>query len=308
MLDILKQIHVYSVKIICSAITPITFPNFPGIALRGGFGVALKQSVCIMKQIHYCAQCSLASICVYSQIFENPNTLSNNKMKKLDYIPHPFSLAPLFHYPVTFKPGQTFEFKITLFGNSYKYFPNVMYAFIKLGDIGIGSKRGKFKIARIESYETGKIIYNGENIHLHDITPYQFDTIECTTNEINVAFITPCKLKSNGKYQRHVDIETIMRNIRRKIEIISSFFEDNPVKIDMSNIDLSSIQCIRSNVEWEVVTRYSRRRNERMPLGGYKGTATFLGNVASIYPLLKVGELINVGSNSSFGFGAIRVM
>ncbi len=307
MLDELNKIHIYSVKIICSVVTSISFPNFPGIALRGGFGIALKNSVCIMKQHLYCAPCPLANVCAYALIFENPNTKSSYKMPKSEYIPHPFSLAPLFEYPVTFEPGKTFEFKLSLFGNAVKYFPNVLYAFIELGKMGIGVKRGKFTISRIHNYTTNEVLYDGKSINLNDLKPYLCDNYEYKNNELTITFLTPCKIKSKGKYQRHVDIENLIKNIKRKIEIFSYFFEDNPVSIDIGNIDFGSIQCTESNITWEIIERYSKRKNQRMPLGGYKGNAIVSGNVASIYHLLKIGELINIGSNTSFGFGAIRI-
>lgn len=307
MWDILRNLHIYSIKVNCEVITSITFPNFPGIALRGGFGVALKNSVCIMKQHKYCTECPLVTMCVYAIIFETPNIKPSEKMSQSKYIPHPFSLAPLFDYPVQFEKGDTFTFKFSLFGDAFKYFPNILHAFMELGDKGIGIKRGRFTIKSIQDYSSNAIIYNGETIQLSDLKAFSFYNNDYNTKTLEISFLTPCKIKSNGKFQKHVDIGTIIKNIKRKIEIISYFFENNPVIVDISNIDFNSILCVSQDIRLEDIERYSKRRNQKMPLTGYKGKAVFSGNVQSVYPLLKIGEIINIGSNTSFGFGAIQV-
>ncbi|MEJ5362119.1 MAG: CRISPR system precrRNA processing endoribonuclease RAMP protein Cas6 [Spirochaetota bacterium] len=308
MMDILRNLHIYTIKVNCEVISPITFPNFPGIALRGGFGLALKNSVCIMKQHKYCKECPLATMCVYAIIFETPNVKPSEKMSQSEYIPHPFSLAPLFDYPAHFKEGDTFSFKFSLFGDAFKYFPNVLHAFIQLGDNGIGIKRGRFTIKSIQDYASNATIYDGETIQLSDLKAIQFYNTEYTHDTLEISFLTPCKIKSNGKYQKYVDLETIIKNIKRKIEIITYFFENNPIIIDISNINFNSIHCVSQDIKMEYVKRYSKRRNQKMSLGGYKGKAVFSGNVQSVYSFLKIGEFINIGSNTSFGFGAIQVV
>ncbi len=308
MINILEKIQIYCVAITCKVVTTTAFPNFPGIALRGGFGISLKNSVCVMKQLKNCSQCPLLKLCVYATVFETPAIQPIERMKKSTHFPHPFSIAPLFDYPAEFKTDDTFTFKLSLFGNSILYFPNILHALMILGQNGIGVKKGKFEIQRISDYATGEIIYDGDSLQLSDIKPYFIEAIDTNKNTLEITFLTPCRMKSNGKYLKHVDLKSIILNIKRKIENISYFFGSNPVTLDISSIDFNAIECRENSVQWEYTERYSKRKEQKMKMAGYKGRAVITGNIKQVYPLLKIGEAINIGSTTSFGFGAIKVM
>jgi CRISPR/Cas system endoribonuclease Cas6 (RAMP superfamily) len=44
-----------------------------------------------------------------------------------------------------------------------------------------------------------------------------------------------------------------------------------------------------------------------MSLEGFTGTAVFQGDMTPFHDLLQSAEYINIGKNSSFGFGAVNV-
>jgi len=306
MYDILQNVTIYSAVIVCNVISPIVFYNFPGISLRGGFGYSLKKSVCIMKNLNDCTSCAIVSDCPYAYIFETPNVFPSEKMKSSTHYPHPFSLTPLNPYPAQFNNGDKFKIKLSMFGKAVKYFPNILYALIELGNMGLRKKLGKYEISQIYDYTSGAIVYDGNSMSLNKLMPYTFNNSN-VTDTLKIEFLTPCKIKANGKYQRFIDIENIIKNIKRKIENISYFFEGKSIILDMSNIKFHNIACVNSTISWEMNKRYSKRKEQNMLLGGYKGRAFFKGDVTPIYPLLKIGEAINIGSNTSFGFGAIQV-
>ena len=49
----------------------LILPPFKGSTLRGGFGIALKRSVCVEKGGE-CVQCVHRYKCIYSYVFETP--------------------------------------------------------------------------------------------------------------------------------------------------------------------------------------------------------------------------------------------
>ena len=49
----------------------LILPPYKGSTLRGGFGIALKKTVCIEKR-NECVQCLHRYRCIYSYVFETP--------------------------------------------------------------------------------------------------------------------------------------------------------------------------------------------------------------------------------------------
>lgn len=149
-------------------------------------------------------------------------------------------------------------------------------------------------------------IYDGNVIAAEKAVPI-FIEEPASVNALQIVFTTPCKIKVQGKYLRQVDLKAIVTNIRRRIKNISCFFGRLPVILDADSMDYTCIMSNENTVQWIANERYSKRRGQKMVLGGFVGQATFIGNCTAVYPILKVGEAINVGSNTSFGYGAIGV-
>lgn len=300
-------IKLYSLHISCSVTSRIGFPNFPGIAFRGGFGHKLKESVCLMKkQTTDCTPCTLAMHCPYAIIFESPNVFQKETMHSATHVPHPFALTPLFSYPAVFVPGDSFALKLSLFGNAIRFLPHLLHALIALGESGIGFRRKKYKIDEIIDNSTGKVLYDGTKFYLNRVQPLAFSE-NISKQKLAINFYTPCKIKHNGGYLQHADMCVIAKNIKRRLEMISNFFGTSRTTIDIESVDFDAISIEKSEIAWEVSRRYSKRKQQHMPLGGFRGMVCLKGDVGAIYPLLKIGEAINLGSNTSFGFGAIKV-
>lgn len=267
----------------------------------------LKRSVCIMKKTASCSPCALASSCPYAIIFETPNVATTEKMRSATHFPHPFSFTPLFAYPSIFLKDDTFHLKLSLFGTAIKFFPHIIHALMQLGKRGIGYKRGKYTISQIIDYASGKTIFNGEKILSQDIQSFVFSD-EFKGNRLTLSFFTPCKIKLHGEYLRQFNMKIIIENIKRRIENISYFFGENPVEINVNHINYNDIACVKSDLRWAINKRFSKRKHQHMYLGGFLGEVQIEGALNAVYPLLEVGEVINIGSNTSFGFGAIHII
>lgn len=90
-------IYLYRFVFSLRARDTISLSGFPGAAIRGGFGHALKNSVCLADtRAVSCAPCAFAPSCAYAAVFESPNVGPADIMKKVTHRPHPFAMAPLF--------------------------------------------------------------------------------------------------------------------------------------------------------------------------------------------------------------------
>ena len=68
-------------------------PAFLGSTLRGAFGHALKQAVCVMEH-RDCDRCLVADRCPYPYLFETPVPSNVPQLTGHSHAPHPFILLP----------------------------------------------------------------------------------------------------------------------------------------------------------------------------------------------------------------------
>src|SRR5436853_2366756 len=70
-----------------------SLPAFLGSTLRGAFGHALKDAVCLMSH-RDCSHCLVADRCIYPYLFETPAPTDLPQLRGQQQAPHPFILAP----------------------------------------------------------------------------------------------------------------------------------------------------------------------------------------------------------------------
>jgi CRISPR-associated endoribonuclease Cas6 len=303
--------EIYPLIIEFKAVTPTDFQQYPGITLRGGLGMSMKRALCVMgKGKDNCIDCILAGTCAYARVFESINSNQEKVMQKASHYPHPFVMTPLFEGPVNFSRGDIFRLSFNLFGDSVKYLPHIVHSFVKFGENGTGKSRGNFKIFRISQGNDDTSLYSesGE-IDLTRLKPLDVYTPDYT-DKVEIEFKTPCRINSKGKALKNAEFSEIIKNIVRRKNLLGGLYCSSPFHGERNNAIIaaaSEISKVSENLKWQQVSRYSKRQDNRMSLEGFTGTAVFQGDMAPFQELLKSAEYINIGKNSSFGFGAVKV-
>ena len=166
----------------------VRLPQYLGSTLRGAFGHALKEAVCVVAHRN-CERCMLAERCIYPYLFETPappiELLRNQKGA-----PHPFILMPPLSEPAensgcdteprprSFKrtecmhsgktlrlvksapitcsdagwnlsPGDELIFDLLLVGRAVEYMPYVVYAVSEMAKRGLGANRVPFDLSQV---------------------------------------------------------------------------------------------------------------------------------------------------------------
>ena len=75
------------------ALEPTSLPPFLGSTLRGSFGHALKDAVCVADH-RDCQRCTLINRCVYPYVFETPVPPGIQQLRGQDQAPLPFIIEP----------------------------------------------------------------------------------------------------------------------------------------------------------------------------------------------------------------------
>src|SRR5438309_7561044 len=84
-----------------------------GATLRGAFFESLWGRFCVNKQAQTCADCPLVNACPVSSLVA---PLRDEAQPGHD-IPRPYAIRPPVDHVRTFKPDDSFEFGLTLFGS-----------------------------------------------------------------------------------------------------------------------------------------------------------------------------------------------
>lgn len=300
----------------------VSLPDYLGSTLRGAFGQALKNVVCIVNH-RDCGRCIVNSRCTYPYIFETPVPKDLKQLQGQTRAPHPFIITP----PVepdhlwsgkrkSYMEGDHLYFKLLLMGRAIDTLPYVIYAFSRMAERGLGFERGRFDLVEILDMR-GKEIYSQRSGTL--TSDYFSITLQeavnnrlngyIPSNSVKIRFLTPARIRADGDLQTSLDFELLMRNILRRISILMAVHSSSTLQLDFKGLveRASRIKTASSSLRWVDLERYSKRQQSRLKIGGLVGLIRYEGELEEFLPLLAAGEILNVGAGTGFGLGAFRI-
>jgi|GEM_PF-1485332 len=301
-----STLPLYKFTIHIQATSPISFYNFPGIALRGGFGWMLKLQTCLEKDRTSCKGCQFILHCPYASIFESHNVGDIEVMKEATNFPHPFVMSPLVQWPSTIKPGESFTVYLSIFGEAIKYFHFFVKALKALGQRGLGKEKSKFVVTEITNYHNGDKLYTANEGYVGENIEGLYINHDVVTG-LQINFLTPCHIKYNGAIITEPTLNVIIKNILRRYKIISNIYGDSSVIYTEDDINYDSIKVVDVHTEWYSTDRLSKRQNRIMKIEGFTGSMNVQGDISALYNILKIGEAIHLGKHTSFGCGLMKV-
>lgn len=126
---------------------------------------------------------------------------------------------------------------------------------------------------------------------------------------VHLSFLTPTRLKYDGKLSPTLEFHILIRNLLRRISLLSYFHCEKELDLDFKGLIEKSkqISVVKSDLKWYDWERYSNRQDTRMMMGGFIGPITFQGDFETFLPFLLLGEYIHVGKGTSFGLGEYEI-
>lgn len=284
---------------------------FKGGVLRGAFGRAFKQAVCVAPEKD-CKTCLLQSQCHYATLFAP--TASNNFPDAAKYrdAPRPFVLNPPTTPRQVFHPQSTLHFDVVLIGRAIQALPYFVYAFIRAGVRGLGPERGRFELAAVDLIRGSSTIklYDRQAqtlVHGFEAEAPLFNGGTSKLEDLTLDFVSPLRMKQNGHLARHLSFSLFFGRLTDRIERLVQLYGNDP---DFRIPGLPLLRKLAEEVEvennglhWYEWAHYSARQRESLKLGGLRGQIRLRGNLKPLMPYLKAGEEINVGLNTTFGNG-----
>lgn len=302
--------YIFKIKMI----TRSYFGEFAGNKFRGNFGINLKR-ICCASIENICDECLLNKNCAYNIIFNTPQ-FGEIKLGKYETPPKPF-IFKLSSLKTICNEEEVIEIPFILFGYADKYLPYAAMAVNEMGRRGINLNGGNFYIDTIEKIngnEKIQIYKNKDNdIKLSEGCTYVDIYNESDNPNINRAYIqllSPLRIKKNKKITNKFEFEDIVKRFFERIVSISYNYCEQKEIVDYRKwIEASkTINISEKKLEWSDMERYSYRKKAESNLGGYYGSMVLEGdNLSKFSSLLDLMEEINIGTNTTFGCGEIKI-
>lgn len=297
---------------------PAVLPALPGITLRGALGTALKRLVCLFPR-HVCQSCQVRDACVYARTFAGTEEREDLVSRGRATPARPFVIDPPLLTKRAFEANEEISFTVTLLGSACTYLPYFVCALTQLEMKGLGRARARF-IVRSVIEETPQNItrelYDTQQRVLSPATPPARITqwIDFTRSYrprvLRLRFLSPVRVKSQHRYQRHLPFEVFWNAVRRRIDDVFATHGSVPFSCDWSQLYYLAQQfdTLTEELQWVECERFSRSQGARMTLGGLVGTVSYRGPLGALMPWLKLGEMLHIGKNTTFGFGKYVIL
>jgi len=258
-------------------------PFFIGSQIRGALGYALKKVVCI-NPTYKCQDCFAVKNCIYFDFFEKKSIFHKFRLD--------FNLG-----------SEVYDFSYYLFDDSVKNLPYIVSAFYKLfTQIGLSKRNITYK--EFDMFVNDELITKNSNIELpKDYSKtLSIDPKTTSSDKIKIEFITPLRIKKQNRLitADNLEIEDLLNSINKR----SLQLQNRPLeKLGFK----SSAKIVKKDLKFLDLKRYSNRQKTGMNLGGLVGTIEINDIDELSYKLLKQGEIIGVGKQTTFGLGKIKV-
>lgn len=297
MLEIINNLSFLKLRFCLSFNEKAYLPEYHGSMLRGFFGHSLKRMVCKVNDIE-CKDCFLKEDCIYPYIFETIQSNNYNIMKNANNLPHPYIFEPLEF------DGKNLYFNLILIGKSINYISYIIYSFMK----GYLGKKGQdFYLNKVECETKNELIeiYNNKDkILKKEFKPLSIKDLDYNlTDKIELDFLTPTRIKFNGNYSNNLDFNSFIKNLSRRLILLSYFHSDSENILNSIVKDSEKVKTLDSSLYMSHISRYSNKQNRSMDFYGFKGKVTFYGDLEKFIPLIVLGEFLHVGNCTTFGLG-----
>jgi hypothetical protein len=293
---------------------PARLPPYKGSTLRGGFGHALRRTVCVMGPAQPCETCLVRRTCVHTRLFETfLETEPPPFLRGLPTAPRPYVFEPLTD-ACALAPGDPLAFDLLLFGQATDLLGYALLAVERMAAAGLGRGRARFSLHRAHVLtadgawtplaEAGRLLPAAAPPR--PLLP-PLDPPAGTTAVLH--FLTPTRLKIRERIAPAVSFrELVFLMLRRTLEIAAVHLPGAAVDWSFRPY-LEHASTVRATpaLHWHDWERYSNRQNAAMTLGGFLGTLTLEGDLTPFGPLLRTAEILHVGKGATFGLGKLSI-
>lgn len=288
----------------------INFPVQSGVLWHSVLGQSLKKLVCVVKG-EACEQCLFLHQCDYTQLFRGTRPQNSEIMRKYDTIPAPHVLQSQLTKKQHFHKGEQVSVDVVLCGQANAKIASLVRALYVAGATGVGRQRSQLSLKQVTQHtalgESKALLDNqqlGEPLNSTSLI------ISESPQSIQLNFVTPYKPSGKAANNHGIDFGRLLMAIIRRVDLMQYFTTGVKLSADFKALKAltESIKVLNVDLDFHQGSRYSAAS------GGLKDTSGFIGTIEfdlrgheALWPFIQVGQWLNVGKNSSMGFGRYLV-
>ncbi len=215
-----------------------------------------------------------------------------------------------------FAPGEPVSFGLVTVGRASRLVPYFVAAFRNLADEGLGPRRARFDLVEVAALDARSVpttLYQNTSTSIELQAPILraadlTQPSDATCTRITLRFETPLDLKDRGAPVDTPHFGAIIRRLRDRANMLSTFFADGPLALDFKGLSAAAdrVALLDFRTRSVSIRRRSSRTGRHHDIGGLVGEATYEGNnLAVLIPLLRLGEAVHLGKHCAFGNGRI---
>lgn len=317
-MNLLQNFRLARYHVIFTARSTILMPSYTGSALSAGFGRTFRKMVCTQGSID-CRECTLNVVCPYPYSFETAPFESAEQFQAFDDVPKPFVVDPL-GTQGEYHRGESFAFQLTLIGRAIDYLPYFLVCFRDLGEIGIGKKRGRFRLTQVLT-DSRESVYDSDTqmVHTFDNALSFAEIRRAAVSSLAARFgslksltlnlLAPTRLTHEGKVMNELPFHIFWRHLIERISALAYFHCGESLDLDFKGLmeNAKTVETTETSLEWKDWTRQATRQDQKFQIGGLVGNVTYAGELAMFMPFVVLGELLHLGNNAMFGLGKYRI-
>mgnify|MGYP001186285328 CR=1 FL=1 len=271
-------------------------PAFLGSTIRGVLGHAMRNSVCISPNTR-CHLCQFADDCEYTAHFATAGNIAGSV--------NPFVLFVPVRNKTEWKRGDLLTFDITIFGKPTMAADFYIRGILMMGNYGWGVRRMKFSPVQIINVYDKSLIWSDGQVWTENFQPFFLEIEGRETNSVLLRFNSPTRVVRSQKLQRKLSFDQVIESVLTRIHLLMHAYEGIVLELDEEAL-LEAAKSIRTVEEaWQFVDfkRYSKTYNRKLGLPSIEGFVRFEGDITPFTPLLELGEIVQIGKNTTHGFG-----
>lgn len=292
-------------------------PRFWGPALRGALGFALRKMVCI-THLPQCAPCLLRFQCPYPRFLEPFPEPDHPFGRRLSSMPCPFALGvpPPADGPCLLEVGEPLVFRLTMWRWSEVLLPYLVVALQRSLERGIGrGLQARLQQVVAEHPQGERVVFWAqEGLLRGDLPRVPWEAVMAPwaepVKQLRVRFLTPVRLDVGGRLQNPITFVALIKAANERGRALFWAYERREPPWDGKALVRAAegVEEVEGKQQWLDLSRFSRRQQERLKIGGIVGWATFRGaDLSPFVPLLRLMEVVHVGKLSSMGLGRLEV-
>ncbi len=292
------------------ALDLVSLPQHPSSTLRGAFGSALKDLVCVHRERPECVGCPHGPSCSFPPLFSPHADPGQPGTRGFEELPRPFvlRLAPEGHSDsISIPAGSHFTWQCVLVGSAIQRLPLVVLAFRQMGEAGLGRGRGRFQVRGVRTAldPVGPAVFSAADGTLHPEAVKLYDPQQASCQRLTLRFVTPTQIRQGGRDVAVPEFRAIWHAVQLRLSTLRLAHGAGRPAVDFRGL-LDQAERVRltgwktQGRHWE---RFSQRQGRRIPMAGFCGVAHYEGDLGPFLPALRLAEWTGIGNNATFGQG-----